>query len=39
MPKEDDFGKKNMYLKIKIGELTTSINSPSGRTGKNKDLN
>lgn len=29
---------KNRYLKIKIWELTTSINSPSGRTGKNKDV-
>ena len=40
MPKEEGetLEKKNIYLKIKIWELTTLINSPSGRTSKNKDL-
>ena len=40
MPKEEGetLERKNIYLKIKIWELTTLINSPSGRTSKNKDL-
>lgn len=39
VPKEEgETVEKNTYLKIKIWELTASINSLSGRTGKNKDL-